>query len=63
MYEIINIEVEKKSPLAKYQSSMANLIEVGVALQNFVSFLWVLGQISRAESQVTFCHPHKTPES
>ena len=45
----------EKSPLAKYLSATANLIEGDIASRNFVSFLWLLGPIfSGAKSQSHF---------
>jgi hypothetical protein len=54
------ITFEKKSPLAKYQGSTANLIETRKFSSNFVSILRILGPISGA---VTFSHLDEIPDS
>ena len=52
-------DVRETSPLAKYLSATASLIEGGIASQNVTSFLWILEQNLR----VTFHHPDEFPES
>ena len=43
--EVRTTKLGEKSPLAKYLSVTANLIERGIVSRNFVSFPWILGPV------------------